>query len=501
MNLTSLDFPPTPTAQAAAGEGAAHPGEEAAPTGSFGQMLVDALHERAGQELAADQAVGDETGLPPESGLADAFAGAGLLLGPPGPVEGPPAAWALGWQLAPAQPGPGSGQNLQSQNLGPTVRLITSAEAPPDDLSLADFARAQGLDERATRWLFGLSAAETARPAPPGAGLAAAPAGLPTGASAAAAPGIAMAQPGFSGVAGVAVDSDASLPGLLPTTLQWAGLTGGRERVVAAPSAGETDPAAALIAVSRKASVLVGVQGLGRQAAVRAGGDAALPAFVEVALDLDMELPLRLQGSADLKALQEWLQQAQPAAPGKGETLAPALAAADTAAVRLGASAPGVPLERSASPATEASLQRTEQHQALTQRMGEAIAQRLVAQMERGNWQVRLMLRPQSLGQVEVELRMRSGELEASFRAAQAFTRELINDSLPRLREVLSQMGMDVASFNIDGRQGQPSGGNSTPREQAKDASTTALSEAAGGTHSAASRPTRVGLDGWDVLV
>jgi len=98
----------------------------------------------------------------------------------------------------------------------------------------------------------------------------------------------------------------------------------------------------------------------------------------------------------------------------------------------------------------------------LSQKMGEALAQRLQAQIQRGHWRMSLSLNPRDLGHIDVTLGMKGNDLQASFQAAHMATRELIQDSLPRLREVLVGAGIDVASLDVGGQQKRESGGNST---------------------------------------
>ena len=107
--------------------------------------------------------------------------------------------------------------------------------------------------------------------------------------------------------------------------------------------------------------------------------------------------------------------------------------------------------------------QRTEQYERLSQRLGEALGQRLAAQIAKGDWRVDLALKPHELGNIDIELNMKEGSLQASFSAGQALTRELIADSLPRLKEILNQLGMDVATMNVNVRQNSQHGGNPTP--------------------------------------
>ena len=107
--------------------------------------------------------------------------------------------------------------------------------------------------------------------------------------------------------------------------------------------------------------------------------------------------------------------------------------------------------------------QRTEQYDRLSQRLGEALGQRLAAQIAKGDWRVDLALKPYELGNIDIELNMKDGALQASFSAGQALTRDLIADSLPRLKEILNQLGMDVATMNVNVRQNSQHGGNPTP--------------------------------------
>ena len=149
--------------------------------------------------------------------------------------------------------------------------------------------------------------------------------------------------------------------------------------------------------------------------------------------------------------------------------------------------------------------QRTEQYERLSQRLGEALGQRLAAQIAKGDWRVDLALKPHELGNIDIELKMKEGSLQANFSAGQAMTRELISDSLPRLKEVLSQLGMDVASMDVNVRQNSQHGGNPTPGRsssgsgsQGGKGKTETVSEVS---TSMATRNISKGPDGLDVLV
>ena len=106
---------------------------------------------------------------------------------------------------------------------------------------------------------------------------------------------------------------------------------------------------------------------------------------------------------------------------------------------------------------------RSENIQNLADKMGQAVGQRILSEMERGQWHLKIQLRPATLGHIEIEMRMRSGEFDAVFTAPNATTRDLLQDGISKLRETLSQMGMDVANIHVGGGQTSQSGGDPTP--------------------------------------
>jgi flagellar hook-length control protein FliK len=107
--------------------------------------------------------------------------------------------------------------------------------------------------------------------------------------------------------------------------------------------------------------------------------------------------------------------------------------------------------------------QRAEHYQQLADRLGQALGQRLQAQIERGEWKMQMRMDPASLGRIDLELQMRSGGLDAIFRSDNPLTRELITQGLPKLRDSLSQSGTAVANVWVNGESAGQSGGNPTP--------------------------------------
>ena len=100
--------------------------------------------------------------------------------------------------------------------------------------------------------------------------------------------------------------------------------------------------------------------------------------------------------------------------------------------------------------------------------MGEAMARRLMAQIERGQWKMQLRMQPAALGTINVELDMHAKGLDATFTSDNAVTRELMTQGSARLRDTLTQTGTTVASVVVNGDSGRQSGGNSTPGQKPK---------------------------------
>ncbi len=144
--------------------------------------------------------------------------------------------------------------------------------------------------------------------------------------------------------------------------------------------------------------------------------------------------------------------------------------------------------------------ERVAQYEQLAQRLGRALGERLQAQIERGEWKVHLQMDPAALGRIDMELDMRAGGLDAMFRSDNALTRELIAQSLPRLRETLAQSGTAVANVWVQGESQRQSGGNPTPGRQGQsERGGRPSEEGATATQALSSRP-RVPASDWDLM-
>ena len=88
---------------------------------------------------------------------------------------------------------------------------------------------------------------------------------------------------------------------------------------------------------------------------------------------------------------------------------------------------------------------RSQQFQQVADQMGRVAAQRLMAQIERGQWKMQLRMQPAALGNINVELDMHARGLDALFSTDNAVTRELMTQGSNKLRDTLTQSGMTVA--------------------------------------------------------
>lgn len=474
----------------------------------------------------------------------------------PGASGAPDGGESFAGQLALAQAALPAGQNLaagslpllagtlplQTLALGPQLEVITSPAGSPDSDSLAEFARAQGLDDEVVAWLFSDAAQAMAQ--------ASSLSVLPGAAGFVVLPGAAAAAT----VADAATPAAGALPAAAPPVLAGPGLAapglvGPALLAVQTPASATGAPADAELAAALAATATgttTGTAGwLQQQARLAAGStpaDAADPAQVAITALSSSLMPvlaaaargIRPDGASDtfklsnasngtpveilsldiepgLEALWD-----EPAASGTSTGTAAGTAAGTGGGTGGGAgtgtgsgagAAPGSPAPAAALADDGAPgpnpAQRAAGYQELSQRLGEALAQRVIAQVERGNWEIRLLLRPARLGEVEVDLSLRSGALDAAFRATNPVTRDLLNDGLPRLREVLAGAGMDIAGLNVGSGRSQHTGDNPTPRharapqgDEGADRSVTAAAAPA-----STPRLRGAGESGWDVLV
>jgi flagellar hook-length control protein FliK len=112
-------------------------------------------------------------------------------------------------------------------------------------------------------------------------------------------------------------------------------------------------------------------------------------------------------------------------------------------------------------------VRRQEQYLDASRRLTQAIGERLSAQIVKGAWKVEMDLHPKSLGRIEIKLEMRNGELEAHFNSSQNITRDLLQESFTKLKDVLAEHGIDSAYIGLG--TGEDKNSDGKPTDQSPD--------------------------------
>jgi flagellar hook-length control protein FliK len=367
---------------------------------------------------------------------------------------------------------------LTAVHLGPHLQVITPQTAAPEGQSLEVFARSQGLDEAALQWLMGKSSPTLTT------------GHEPTNPTALASPSLTAPTPSPAWAQNTPGTPDASeLVKSTPISAEDSAqlpVTSMKLQTVHDPMKSPPPWAAPTITASDwlQGNTLA-VHLIKPQTSQKLDTTPSL-------LDLTTLLPADLQCSLESMAMDGFASGQDSPSQGQGSFNARAdanlLARTDSTANAM-------------TTAEQDSAQRRENISTLAEKMGQAVGQRILSELERGQWHLKLSLRPATLGHIEVEMRMRSGEMDAVFTAPQALTRELLNEGMSKLRDTLNQMGMDVASLKVDDGQSRQRGGESTPERQAQlnDNAPTESADAPVSPSVAANN--KMGIDGWDVLV
>lgn len=109
---------------------------------------------------------------------------------------------------------------------------------------------------------------------------------------------------------------------------------------------------------------------------------------------------------------------------------------------------------------------RLQPYQAWTQRFGAVLAQKLALAVKDGNWKVKLNLNPASLGPVGVELQVTGGGIEGQIAASDPNVRQLLGDSMMKLRQSLEELVGDQGNVNIELGDGSDRGGKRENEEE-----------------------------------
>ncbi len=414
------------------------------------------------------------------------------------------AAGTMRQDLAAAADGKGKASpvGLASEVLGPAVHIITTAASVTSDDSLKAFARAQGMDENALSLIFGNQPpANDASATDAGLGLQGT--GFGFGADGAFSsgglngdgldPALAKAKADAAATAAAGAAGTNSLDLGPEASLRW--------------SLGETPAQSTQDAQAPQ--FMFGLNGMRAMLSAADAKQAAATQQVEQAATPESAhqtlAASLILGASEASQFARRLQMKQLTAPKADKIDAPArfsLASGALGAEAAEAEETAAPLETlvldanltdsdaqllwqhrqsegkmssgqqsgaggSAAAAERSNIDlRTEQYERLSERLAESLGQRLAAQIAKGEWKVEMALHPSELGNIDVKLQMNKGQLEANFSASHPATQALIADGLPKLKEILAQLGMEVASMQVNVRQQGQNGGNPTPRRE-----------------------------------
>ncbi|MFB2773830.1 flagellar hook-length control protein FliK [Shewanella xiamenensis] len=96
------------------------------------------------------------------------------------------------------------------------------------------------------------------------------------------------------------------------------------------------------------------------------------------------------------------------------------------------------------------------QMQEMIQRFSPVMKQQLVTMVSQGIQQAEIRLDPPELGHMIVKIQVHGDQTQVQFHVAQAQTRDVVEQAIPRLRELLQEQGMQLADSHVSqGDQGQ----------------------------------------------
>jgi hypothetical protein len=363
---------------------------------------------------------------------------------------------------------------LQTIELSPQVRIITDPQKAPSPESLAAFAKSMGLDESTIQNLLGEA---------------------PTGATSPTT--VLPASSGLTGLTGSAVPNPLLLPAqmdglptldsLVASQVLPGALDGSSTSTPIPATAVVSGAGLALSASTLNAPTLPGLSTTD-MAAIQQLHITVLPAAVlpintgvnanVMPSTLDMLSLLGGTGVTD-QAVSALLSQFSDSTGSEGEPNSnPNPSSSDQHASSFSQALTRQTTQGPAGAAQVAPTTSTpmgEVYDQLSDKMATELAARMHKQLSDGEWKMKFGLRPSNLGGVEIQLEMKDGKLDAVFRADNPLTRDLLQNSSQRLRDALSNFGINAGQVFVGqgGANGQHHGsGNSAKQHQVRDNST-----------------------------
>ena len=104
------------------------------------------------------------------------------------------------------------------------------------------------------------------------------------------------------------------------------------------------------------------------------------------------------------------------------------------------------------------------------ERLQKAVGERIMRMVESGNWDTEMELNPARLGTIRIRLSMEGSELQVAMSSQNAGVRDLLEASMSRLRDGLSDSGLALANSTVDQELGQQSGNSQQANDQQAEA-------------------------------
>ena len=105
------------------------------------------------------------------------------------------------------------------------------------------------------------------------------------------------------------------------------------------------------------------------------------------------------------------------------------------------------------------------QMQDMIQRFSPVMKQQLITMVSQGIQHAEIRLDPPELGQLMVRIQVQGDQTQVQFHVAQHQTRDLIEQAIPRLKELLSEQGMQL----VDSQVSQDNRGNDADGDQSSE--------------------------------
>lgn len=112
------------------------------------------------------------------------------------------------------------------------------------------------------------------------------------------------------------------------------------------------------------------------------------------------------------------------------------------------------PLGTPATQQTETTSRQVVSTPVATQGWAEEVGHKVSWAAGNGNGRAELILTPAHMGRIEVSINMNGDQASANFVAANAATREALQDAMPQLREVLAGAGIQLGQANVSANSG-----------------------------------------------